>query len=139
MASELVERGHRVRFLTGSRHSERIEATGVEFLPLPASADFGDRDMAAAFPQTTHLTGIRSPSAAVLEVFAKQTDAQFAAVTETLATELTDVISPRCCSPACACTRSRCSRARSAPAVGVLGISPMTLKAPGLPPYGPPG
>ncbi|MEV6342951.1 nucleotide disphospho-sugar-binding domain-containing protein [Actinoplanes sp. NPDC051851] len=134
VAAELVSRGHRVRFLTGRRHRERVESAGVTFLPLPEAADFDDRDMAAAFPQVAELTGIRGLSAAVLEVFAKPIDAQYAGVTAALAAEPTDVIFSEMLFagvyPLTLLPRE------SRPAIGVLGISPMTLRAPGLPPYG---
>jgi UDP:flavonoid glycosyltransferase YjiC (YdhE family) len=134
VSAELVERGHRVRFLTGSRHRERVEAAGAEFLPLPSEADYDDRDMAAAFPQLQGMTGIRGLSAIVLEVFSKPIDAQFAAVTAALQTELTDVILSEMLFAGVYPIALQPRAVR--PAVGILGISPMTLKGPGLPPYG---
>lgn len=43
VAAGLVERGHAVRFLTGSRFSAAVERTGSSFLALPQEADFDDR------------------------------------------------------------------------------------------------
>jgi UDP:flavonoid glycosyltransferase YjiC (YdhE family) len=134
VTKELVSRGHRVRFLTGRNHQERVEAAGATFLPLPAEADFDDTDMAAAFPQLQGMTGIRGLSAIVLEVFSKPIDAQFAAVTEALRTELTDVILSEMLFAGVYPIALQPRAVR--PAVGILGISPMTLKGPGLPPYG---
>ena len=35
VARHLVQRGDRVRFLTGARFAEAVVATGAEYLPLP--------------------------------------------------------------------------------------------------------
>ena len=48
VARHLVERGDRVRFLTGSRFARVVEASGAEHVPLPADADFDDRRGSAA-------------------------------------------------------------------------------------------
>ncbi|PDQ34289.1 MAG: hypothetical protein B5766_11615 [Candidatus Lumbricidophila eiseniae] len=134
IGSELAQRGHRVRMLTGSRHRERVERAGLDFRPLDEEADFDDRDMRAAFPQVAELTGIRGLSAGVLEVFSKPIDAQFASVSRALAEERTDTILSEMLFagvyPFALMPRSQ------RPQIGILGISPMTLKAPGLPPYG---
>lgn len=39
VARELLARGWRVRMLTGARYASRVRDAGVEFFPLPASAD----------------------------------------------------------------------------------------------------
>ena len=44
VARQLAERGDRVRFVTGSRFAEVVTATGAEHVPLPAEADFDDRE-----------------------------------------------------------------------------------------------
>lgn len=49
VAAGLVERGHRVRFLTGARFEPLVRATGSTFLPLPAEADYDDRLLGEAF------------------------------------------------------------------------------------------
>ncbi|KAB8169738.1 glycosyltransferase [Streptomyces sp. 3MP-14] len=134
IGAELTRRGHQVRFLTGTRHKERVEAAGVRFLPLPPGADFDDRDMRSAFPQVAELTGIKGLSAAVLEVFSKPIDAQYEAMTAALEAEKTDVILTEMLFagvyPLTLLPREE------RPRIGILGISPLTLKAPGLPPYG---
>lgn len=134
IAAELTRRGHRVRFLTGTRHRERVEVAGVEFLPLPPGADFDDRDMRSAFPQVAELTGIRGLSAAVLEVFSKPIDAQYEAVTAALEAEKVDVILTEMLFAGVYPLTLLPPEER--PRIGILGISPLTLKGPGLPPYG---
>ncbi|KJL29240.1 glycosyltransferase [Microbacterium oxydans] len=134
IGAELARRGHRVRVLTGARHRERVERAGLEFVPLDVAADFDDRDMRSAFPQVADLTGIRGLSAGVLEVFSKPVDAQFASVERALGDVPTDVVLSEMLFagvyPLALLPKSE------RPRIGILGISPMTLGAPGLPPYG---
>jgi UDP:flavonoid glycosyltransferase YjiC (YdhE family) len=133
VAAELVTRGHRVRFLTGRHHREQVEAAGAELLPLPAEVDFDHRDMNAAFPQIAGMTGIRGMSALVLEVLAKPIDGQFEALTAALADEPDVILSEMMFAgvyPLALLPRT------ARPAIGILGISPLPLTGPGLPPYG---
>ena len=58
VARYFTERGDRVRFLTGSRFAEVVEATGAQHVPLPPEADFDDRqDWDQTFPERVGLTG----------------------------------------------------------------------------------
>lgn len=57
VTKHLVAAGHRVRFLTGARYRDAVEAAGAAFVPLPAEADYDDRDMDAAFPGRVGLKG----------------------------------------------------------------------------------
>jgi MGT family glycosyltransferase len=57
IAQDLSERGHVVHMLTGSRFAGSIEGAGIAFHPLPAEADYDDRDMNAAFPGRAGLKG----------------------------------------------------------------------------------
>ena len=50
VARHLVNAGHRVRMLTGSRFAPAVSATGAEFVALPEEADFDDRNLDEAFP-----------------------------------------------------------------------------------------
>src|SRR3954463_9150561 len=58
IARRLVARGHEVRWYTGRRFQERIEATGARFAPKRAARDYDDRDLNAAFPERKKLSGI---------------------------------------------------------------------------------
>ncbi len=55
----LVDAGHHVRMLTGSRFAGAVTAAGMEHLALPEGADYDDRDVAGAFPGGEELTGVR--------------------------------------------------------------------------------
>ncbi|HWK79114.1 MAG TPA: glycosyltransferase, partial [Thermomicrobiales bacterium] len=59
IAQDLARRGHDVHMLTGSRFAQGIEAAGIAFHPLPAEADYDDRDMNAAFPGRAGLKGTK--------------------------------------------------------------------------------
>ena len=45
VAAGLVERGHRVRFMTGARFADAVARTGSDFIGLPTEADFDDREL----------------------------------------------------------------------------------------------
>lgn len=50
VAAGLVERGHDVAVLTGSRFAEAVEATGADHAKLPLECDYDDRDLDGCFP-----------------------------------------------------------------------------------------
>jgi UDP:flavonoid glycosyltransferase YjiC (YdhE family) len=93
VARHFVERGDRVRFLTGSRFAESVAKTGAEFLPLPAEADFDDRqDFNETFPERKGLKGTKSASFDVVHLFTEPGRYQYAAVRAAHAAEHVDVL-----------------------------------------------
>jgi UDP:flavonoid glycosyltransferase YjiC (YdhE family) len=50
IARTLVERGHEVRWYTGSRFQAKVEATGARYVPMQAAYDFDDLAINEAFP-----------------------------------------------------------------------------------------
>ncbi|GAB3396068.1 glycosyltransferase [Humibacter soli] len=63
VAQHFAERGDRVRFITGSRFARVVEATGAEHIPLPAEADFDDRqDWQTVYPERAGLKGAKAIS-----------------------------------------------------------------------------
>src|SRR6188768_1550173 len=57
-ARHFAERGDRVRFLTGARFAEVVEATGARHIPLPAEAEFDhQQDLRETFPERAALKG----------------------------------------------------------------------------------
>ncbi|MFG2072649.1 UDP:flavonoid glycosyltransferase YjiC, YdhE family [Nonomuraea maritima] len=50
VAADLVRRGHDVVVHTGSRFGEHVRRIGARHVPLPAEADYDDRDYSASFP-----------------------------------------------------------------------------------------
>ncbi|MGN9913245.1 glycosyltransferase [Phytohabitans sp. LJ34] len=72
IARHLAERGDRVRFLTGSRFAEAVEATGAQHLALPAEADFDDRqDWNHTFPERAALKGTKAIAHDIEHIFVR--------------------------------------------------------------------
>ena len=55
IAGALVERGHAVTVLTGSRFGTRVAAVGARFAPLSGAADFDDRRFVEEFPEVAEM------------------------------------------------------------------------------------
>ena len=134
VARYLVARGHRVRFLTGSRYRAVVEAAGAEFLPLPAEADFDDSDMDAAFPEGVGLTGIAGIRYDIGTIFVRPMRAHLRALDAAFAAEPTDVVLVESLFIGAVplLTRPRASR----PAVINLGIVPLGLTSRDTAPFG---
>jgi UDP:flavonoid glycosyltransferase YjiC (YdhE family) len=61
VAQHLVDRGDRVRFVTGARFADRVRAVGAVHVPLPPEADFDDRmDLEQTFPDRAGLHGAKA-------------------------------------------------------------------------------
>jgi UDP:flavonoid glycosyltransferase YjiC (YdhE family) len=88
----LVEGGHRVRFLTGSRFREEVEASGARWVPLPPEAEFDDRDVDAAFPGRVGLTGVAGARFDLGQIFLAAAPRQLEAVDALLAEEAADAV-----------------------------------------------
>lgn len=81
VARHLVARGDHVRFLTGARFASVVEATGAHHVPLPAEADFDDRqDWNQTFPERASLKGSRAIAHDIEHVFVRPGRAQHDAV-----------------------------------------------------------
>lgn len=93
VARYLVNRGDRVRLLAGSRFAQKVAATGAEFVPLPAEADFDDReDWDVLFPERAKLKGVKALAFDVEHTFLRPAPAQYSAVRELLDSEPADVV-----------------------------------------------
>ena len=112
VARHFAERGDRVRFLTGSRFAEVVEATGAEHVPLPAEADFDDRqDWAQIFPERAGLKGAKAIAFDIEHVFVRPGRAQHDAIMAAHARRA----GRRACSPTPPSRAARsCSATRSA-------------------------
>ena len=81
VARHFTGRGDRVRFLTGSRFAEVVEATGAQHVPLPSEADFDDRqDWQQTFPERAGLRGSKAIAFDIEHVFVRPGRAQHDAV-----------------------------------------------------------
>jgi MGT family glycosyltransferase len=92
VAEHLHRRGHRVRFLTGSRFRDRVEAVGVEHLPLPADADFDDADLDRAFPGRDRYAGLARLRFDVDHLFLDPVPSQFQALRTAITSRPVDAI-----------------------------------------------
>ncbi len=93
VARHLVERGDRVRFLTGARFAEVVTATGAHHVPLPEDADFDDRqDWDEVFPARTKLKGAKAIAHDIEHVFVRPGRAQHDAVMTADRDERADVV-----------------------------------------------
>ena len=88
VARHFVQRGDRVRWLTGARFAEAVTDTGAEHVPLPADADFDDRqDWNSTFPARAGLTGTKAIAHDIEHIFVRPGLAQHDAIMAELAAE----------------------------------------------------
>ncbi|MHA7262086.1 glycosyltransferase [Arthrobacter sp. TMN-37] len=80
----LLVQGHRVRLLTGARFGELAADAGLEFIALPAAADFDDRDLDASFPGRGAKKGLDRLRFDMTEVFISPLPHQYRALREEL-------------------------------------------------------
>lgn len=134
VAAELVHQGHRVQFLTGSRFRPRVEASGAEFLPLPAEADFDDRTVDADHPGRAGLTGAAAMRFDLREIFLRPAPSQHRTLTEIIAASPVDVVlvEPLFLGVVPLLMRPRSSR----PAIATMGILPLSLASRDTAPFG---
>ncbi|WP_448808521.1 nucleotide disphospho-sugar-binding domain-containing protein [Agromyces bauzanensis] len=134
VAEALVAAGDGVRFLTGTRYRDQVAATGAEFLPLPAEADYDDRDMDASSLGRRGLKGPAGIRHDMIEIFLKPVPAQLRAVRAAIAAEPTDAVLAESMFGA-ASVLTGMPRAER-PLVVNLGIVPLALKHPDVAPFG---
>ena len=92
VASRLIDEGVAVRMLTGSRFRDVVTATGAEFLPLPADADYDDRRLNEEFPGRVGLTGIAQLKYDLAHMFLGAMPGQVAALRAAVAERPTDAV-----------------------------------------------
>ncbi len=81
VAEHFAQRGDRVRFITGARFAAAVQAAGAQHIPLPAEADFDDRqDWDQVFPERTSLRGAKAIAFDLENVFVRPGRAQYDAI-----------------------------------------------------------
>jgi MGT family glycosyltransferase len=90
-ARGFVERGDRVRFITGARFADKIAATGASHIPLPSDADY-DESVVEQFPERAKLKGLRAAAFDVEHIFAKPAKLQYEAVMAAHTAQPADVV-----------------------------------------------
>ncbi|MFQ5650763.1 MAG: glycosyltransferase [bacterium] len=92
IASELVHRGHDVRWYTGRRFQPKIEAAGATYVPMKAAVDFDEGDVEAYFPKRKGLKGIAGLKFDFKHIFIDSAIGQNQDLTEILRDSTADVI-----------------------------------------------
>src|SRR5262249_30570368 len=135
VARHFVDRGDRVRFITGARFAAAVAATGATHVPLPAGADFDDRvDMNEQFPGRAALKGPKALVFDIDHIFVRPARAQHDAVMAAHATERADALltDPAFAGGALLTGYPRARR----PALVVCGVLPLSLASRDTAPYG---
>jgi UDP:flavonoid glycosyltransferase YjiC (YdhE family) len=134
-AAALVDRGHEVLFLTGSRFAAATAATGAEHIALPPQADYDDRDIDAAFPRRRELKGIAQLRSDLIDVFVEPLPHQYRAVCELLDTRDIDIILSE--GAATGAVPLRLGGRVEHPPIVACGVVPLSLTSRDAAPYGP--
>ena len=92
IARDLVERGHRVTVLTGSRFRSAVEAAGAAHRPLAGIADYDDRVMQDHLPERDRHRGIGKLQYDIQTIFIKPLPEQTRAVERAIAELAPDAI-----------------------------------------------
>ena len=135
VARHFVERGDRVRFLTGARFAAAVRDTGAQHMPLPAAADFDDRiDLNDRFPARAALSGARAIAFDAVELFTRPAAAQHAAVMRAHAVDPAQalLVDPAFAGAAHVLGHARTDR----PAVVMCGLLPLSLASRDTAPFG---
>jgi UDP:flavonoid glycosyltransferase YjiC (YdhE family) len=134
VARHFAERGDRVRFLTGVRFAEAVAATGAEHLPLPAEADYDDRELLERFPERDALKGAKAIAFDIEHVFIRPGRAQHDAIMKLHADESADAVltDPAFAGGAFLLGHSLGAR----PPTVVCGVIPLTIASRDTAPYG---
>ncbi len=135
VARHFAERGDRVRIVTGARFADAVTATGAQHVPLPAEADFDDRqDWEQTFPQRASLKGAKAIAFDIEHVFVRPGRAHYDAIMAAQAEETADVLLT---DPAFAGGAFLLGHALGKrPPIVVCGVVPLTIASRDTAPYG---
>ncbi|ADG76017.1 glycosyltransferase, MGT family [Cellulomonas flavigena DSM 20109] len=134
VARALVEAGHRVRFLTGERFRDAVEATGAELAVLPPDAGVDERRLDIDHPERAGRTGVALLRWDLTHLFVARLGAQAAALDALLDPTVGAVVfEPLFLGAYVVTARPRASRPRTV----AVSVFPSTLPHPGVPPFGP--
>lgn len=131
IARGFVERGDRVRFITGANYASKVCATGASFIPLPPEADYDDRNLIRRFPQRARLRGVRAVAFDAEHVFARPALAQYDTVR---AAPPADVVLAEPCFDGAAILLGHPRPTR--PPVVMCGVVPLPIGSTDIAPFG---
>jgi MGT family glycosyltransferase len=134
VAENLVKRGDSVRFVTGSRYADKAAATGATYIPLPAEADFDDRNILASFPERAKLKGVAAAAFDIENVFARPGRAQYETLMAAVDAQRADVVlaDPLFVGAIVMLSHRRSTR----PAIGMCSVIPLPIDSPDTAPFG---
>ncbi len=134
VARYLVESGHDVRFLTGSRFRGGVERTGATFVGLPAGADYDDQTMDTTFPGRVGKSGVAGLVWDLENIFLAVAAVQYRALGSAIAHVPTDAViaEPLFIGAAMMMLRPRAER----PMMISSNVVPLTLSSRDTAPFG---
>lgn len=91
IARALIERGHAVRWYTGSKYADRIRAIGAEYLPM-SDHDFSRVGLDEYFPERSRLAGVAKLKFDMTVGFSQPARTHLADLLKALADEPADLI-----------------------------------------------
>jgi MGT family glycosyltransferase len=133
----LVERGHHVRWYTGSEYRAAIEATGATFEPMISAVDPGEHPMNERYPQRLALEGLAGLKFDLKHLFLDEVPAQIDDVRRLLAAHPADALLVDV-----ATLGAPMLAALGGPPWAAYGVSVLTMGGPDVAPFGtalPPG
>jgi len=134
VAENLVKRGDNVRFVTGSRYADKVAAMGATYLPLPAEADFDDRNLLASFPERAKLKGVAAAAFDIEKVFARPGRSQYDTLIAALDAHPADIVlvDPLFVGAIVMLAHPRSAR----PAIGMCSVIPLAIDSSDTAPFG---
>jgi UDP:flavonoid glycosyltransferase YjiC (YdhE family) len=126
VAGRLIDRGHRVRFLTGPGYQDAVRAIGAEFVPLGAGAEYT--------PPANSAKGIAAVREGVRVLVIDPARGQFEALSAAIQAEPTDLVLAEVTFVG-AGTLSGLPRENRPPVIA-CGILPLTLSSADCAPFG---
>jgi UDP:flavonoid glycosyltransferase YjiC (YdhE family) len=134
VARHLAAAGADVRMLTGARFAQRVRQSGAGFRPLPADADFDDRDLNTSFPGRAQLTGLAQLRYDIGHMFLDATRGQLRALQAAIEERRPDVVIAE--TGFIAAPVLAASPATARPAVFALSVVPLAVASRDTAPYG---
>src|SRR3954470_13372606 len=134
VARRLIDEGVDVRVLTGSRFRDTVTASGAEFLPLPADADYDDRRLNEQFPGRVGLAGVAQLKYDIEHMFLGAVPGQVSALRAAIADRPTDVVLAESAFTGAFALALQPRETR--PAVVPLSLVPMVTPSRDVAPYG---
>jgi UDP:flavonoid glycosyltransferase YjiC (YdhE family) len=132
IARALAERGHRVRWCTGRVFAGQVTAAGAEFVAMDPSIDHCGRNVDELFPERNRLKGVAKLRYDMRAVFLDPIPAQIADLRRLLADRPSDLVLHDTAYVGAALLEQL-----GGPRAVSVGVTPLMLPAPEIPPFGP--